>query len=314
MNETNKVVKVQKLNGYRPTLRSYLYVPADKPEKLERAAERGADAIIVDLEDAVAEGSKRAARHVAASWLESIRLNGFPEIWVRVNAARTSHFFADVEAVVAPTLSGICLPKSEEPEDLFRLHELLALAEEKAGLALEQIRVSALIETPYGLIGALKLAGGPRVDRLQIGEADLAAHLALQPADNEAELLPARFQVVLVSAASKLAPPVGPVSVDFSNLEALRSTTLGLRRLGFGGRAAIHPAQVPVINSVFTPSADEEADARSIVDRYRVAQNAGTGVIDDGTGKMIDEAVIRSALAVVERASLCRSIDDRRDS
>jgi citrate lyase beta subunit len=69
-----------------------------------------------------------------------------------------------------------------------------------------------------------------------------------------------------------------------------------------------------VINSVFTPSADEEADARSIVDRYRVAQNAGTGVIDDGTGKMIDEAVIRSALAVVERASLCRSIDDRRDS
>lgn len=286
------------------TLRSYLYVPADRPDRLARSTGRGADALIVDLEDAVAPASKAEARGHAAAFLAGAGPTEVVEVWVRVNAIGSPYLADDVAAVTGPALCGICLPKCETVQDLVVLDQLLSAAEERSGLPVGSVQVSALVESARGLLGVADLATGARVDRLQLGEADLAADLGVEPGPEEEEFRTARFQLVLVSAAGGLAAPIGPVSRDFTDLERLRRTTEGLRRLGYGGRAAIHPAQVAVINQVFTPSHDEAVHAREVVAHYQEALEAGVGAVRDGDGTMIDEAVVRSARRILDRVAL----------
>jgi citrate lyase subunit beta / citryl-CoA lyase len=141
--------------------------------------------------------------------------------------------------------------------------------------------------------------------RLAIGEADLASELGIEvsPGD-EREMLSARTMLVLASAAAGLDPPMGPVSTDFRDLDALRASSEALRRLGFRGRSCIHPAQVPVVNDVFTPTPVQLARAQHLVERYDAALAEGAGVITDDNGKMIDEAVVRGARRIVAHAHL----------
>ncbi|MFC6929162.1 aldolase/citrate lyase family protein [Actinomadura yumaensis] len=128
-----------------------------------------------------------------------------------------------------------------------------------------------------------------------MGEADLRADLGVEPGPDGRELLFARSQVVMASAAARIEAPIAPVSTDFRDLDSLRASTLALKRLGFQGRACIHPDQLPVVNAVFTPSAQEVARARDLVERYDAAIAAGTGVCLDERGRLVDEAVVRSA-------------------
>lgn len=290
--------------------RSHLYVPGDQAEKLERAADRGADALIVDLEDSVAPDAKPSARRLVARWLAS---RGYgdtagrapAEVWVRVNpvgSARPQDVRDDVAAVVGPGLAGVCLAKAQSAEEVRVLDELLAAAEDRVGMEPGSLRVSALIESARGLLAAPSIAGAPRLSRLQIGEADLGAELGIAAGPDESELAALRLQVVVASAAAGIGAPVGPVSTNFTDLEAFAAGTERLKRLGFGGRAVIHPAQIPVVHAVFTPSPEEVRQARDLVERFDAAVAAGSGVIVDECGRMVDEAVVRVARNLLARA------------
>jgi citrate lyase subunit beta/citryl-CoA lyase len=281
--------------------RSYLYAPGDQPRKLQQALASGADAIIADLEDAVAPSAKANARRTVADWLATQLHGDQPELWVRVNAS--ARLLADdVHAVIGPTVTGICLPKTHTPEQFRSLGELLAAAERQAGLAEGSIRVVPLLESAAGILSAPAIAQEPRVWQLGLGELDLCAEVGIQPSADERELLPVRVQVVLASAAAGLVAPIGPVSTDFRDLVALRRSTDTLRRVGFGSRWAIHPAQVPVINQTFTPTPEQLEAARRLVERYDGALDQGVGVCVDEDGQMVDEAVVRAARRTLAQA------------
>ena len=275
--------------------RSYLYVPGDRPDRLAKAAGRGADALIADLEDAVAPARKAFARDTVRHWLPG----SHGEIWLRINAGRPD---LDIVEVVSGRVAGVVVPKAE-PSLLADVDDLLAARERSLELPPGTIRVLPLIETAAGLLSVAAVAKAPRVLRLGIGEADLAAELRLRPDPDADQLTSLRLQLVVASAAGRIGPPVAPMSADFRDLAALRTSTSALRRLGFQARTAIHPAQLPVINEVFTPSAVEVASARRLVALFAAAEQAGAGVTVDDAGRMVDVALVRTARETVALAS-----------
>ena len=277
--------------------RSYLYVPADQPDRLAKASGRGADAIIIDLEDAVAPARKAAARSLVRDWLATQAPPPLP-LWLRVNAGQAD---LDIAEAVRGQLAGIVVPKAE-PGLLAQVDELLTARERALGLAPGAIGVQPLIETAAGLLAAAAIAAAPRVVRLGLGEVDLAAELGLRPGAAAAEMTALRLQVVVASAAAGIAAPVAPVSRDFRDPAGLRDSTRALLHLGFRARTAIHPAQVPVINEVFTPTRGEVGQARRILAAFSKCEQAGAGVMVDDSGQMVDIAVVRSARETLARA------------
>jgi citrate lyase subunit beta / citryl-CoA lyase len=269
--------------------RSYLYVPGDQPARLQRAAQRGADALIIDLEDSVALSAKDHARTHAGRWITAASRSSGP-VWVRVNPGQAA---ADIAATVWPGVTGVVVAQ---------VGELLGQREPEIGLPAGSLAMLPLIETAAGLLTAAAIAAAGRVARLGIGEADLAAELNLRPGPGREELMPLRLQIVVASAAAGIAAPVAPVATNFRDLSALRESTRAALRLGFRARTAIHPAQLPVINEVFTPSAAEVSQAQQIVMAFEAAERDGSGVITGGDGEMVDVAVIRSAREVLARA------------
>ncbi len=273
------------------TARSYLYVPGDSGERLERSTSRGADAVIADLEDAVAAARRPAARTAIAAWLTSDQVEG--QRWVRINAGPEG--LKDLDAVHSVHLSGVVVPKVRRVDDLEPVAEALALLDRSQGNAGRGVALMVLVETAGALRDVHAIAEHPAVRMLQMGELDLAAELGIQPSNDGSELSYARSHVVMASAAAGLDPPVGAVSPDFKNLEGYRSSCERLRRLGFFARAAIHPAQIPVIHRVFTPSAAEVEAARRTLSRYEAEVSAGSAVLTDTDGSMVDEAVVRAS-------------------
>jgi citrate lyase subunit beta/citryl-CoA lyase len=283
----------------RDPVRSYLYVPATEPDRLAKSLERGADAVIADLEDAVAVGDKAAARETVARWLA--RLPATPvQVWVRINAESP----AEDVAVLTGQATGVVVPKAS-PALLERVDAALADRERDLDLPSGRFAVVPLIESAAGLLDLPAIAAGSRVHRLGIGEADLMGELGLRPGADRAELLPLRLQVVVASVAAGIAAPVAPTSTDFRDLESFRSTSAALLRLGFRGRTAIHPGQVPVVNEAFTPGEEELAAAQRLIDRFEAA---GSGVVVDDRGRMVDLAVVRAARETVQRAGLAARI------
>lgn len=275
------------MNRYAAAARSALYVPGDQPSKLAKALLRGADAVIVDLEDAVPASHKDAARLAVAEWLSTAD-PGHAEVWVRVNSGNLRD--VDIRAVtVTSPVTGFCLAKTRSAADVKEVDSLLTSLHSEA-------LITPLLESAAAILAAPDIARAPRVARLQVGEADLAAELGIEPGPAATELLWARSQIVLASAAAGIYPPLAPVSTNFADLGAFERSTRALRQLGYRGRACIHPAQIPVANEVFTPTAAEVDRARRVI---RLAEAAGGGAVSDGEGAMIDEALVRSARRVI---------------
>ena len=301
-------------------MRSTLYVPGDQPEKMAKALKSGADGIIFDLEDAVAPSSKGRARSTVAEFIRTqitrapiasaqMTEENRPALLVRVNVGDAG--IDDLRGLVpvcGAGLAAIYLPKISHVDELRAVDFELAALEVAAGLVAGVLGVVALLETAEGIFNARIIAGGPRVRRLAIGEADLSAELGVElTGGSEHEMLSARSMLVLASAAAGIDPPVGPVSTDFRDLEALRASCEGLRRMGFRGRSCIHPAQVAVVNEVFTPTVAQLEKAERLVANYDDALRAGEGVIVDDSGRMIDEAVVRSARRIVAQRDVIRA-------
>lgn len=278
--------------------RTYLYVPGHAADKLAKAARRGADALIVDLEDAVPPAGKAAAREAVAGWLAAGP--GDLPIWVRVNSGPLRD--DDLRALAGQrALTGVVLAKVDAASDVADAARVLADAGDHDTLLMP------MVETAAALLDIAAIARQPRVYQLQLGEVDLAGELGLEPGDDEAELAPTRSQVVVASAAVGIHPPVGPVSRITADEAALDVSTRRLRRQGFIGRACIHPHQLPVVHQVFTPTAAEVRAARDTLALLGTATADGTGVVLDAAGQLVDAAVLcgaRRTLALARQAGL----------
>ena len=268
--------------------RSHLYVPANDLERLTKALGRGADALIVDLEDGVSPTDKDLARQNLTSFLND--LNSDVEIWVRVNPEKGA-LEADLAAAVHKNCRGIVLAKATTLAEIQNLDSLITELEKSRGIT-KKLEVSALIESALGVFNAQVIATGPRITRMQVGESDLRADLGTSGLAGETTTQFARSMAVFASAAAGINPPLAAVSTNFKDLDAYRKSSQDFKEWGYFGRACIHPAQVEIVNEVFTPNADELAAAQDILDRLVAA---GGGVALDAKGRMIDEAIAKIA-------------------
>jgi citrate lyase subunit beta/citryl-CoA lyase len=259
--------------------RSYLFVPGTRPERFAKALGAGAHAVIVDLEDAVPPSEKDAARAAVANALSAAQ-----PLLVRVNAAGTPWFDADVALCRREGVSGIVLPKAEEA---------IGIEHVRRGAG-ERAEILPLIETALGLWNAPAIARAPGVRRLLFGSIDFQVDLRL----TDDELLAYRSQLVLVSRLAELQPPVDGVTTAIDDADALARDAARARRLGFGGKLCIHPKQVPIVNAAFEPSADAIAWARRVVEAD--ARAAGAAVAVDG--KMVDRPVLLQAQEILASA------------
>lgn len=271
-----------------------LYAPADRPERFEKALDAGADAVIVDLEDAVTASRKDAAREAlgefAALWSE--RGESAPAVQVRVNAPGSSWHDADLVAVAAlPAAFGVRLPKTQSGDDVAAVRAAVPGRE-----------VHALLESALSIERAFEIASSG-VAAISTGEADLRAELGV-PAGSagEAGLTWSRSRIVNAAAAAGLPAPLMAVHADVADLDGLEASCRAGRALGFGGRTAVHPRQIAVIRRAFTPDAAEIARAQSIVDRVQTAAADGSGafLLEDGT--FIDVAMVRAAERILAAA------------
>jgi citrate lyase subunit beta/citryl-CoA lyase len=280
-----------------PTIlpRSFLYVPAGKPDLFAKATAGPADAIVLDLEDAVPLQHKPAARRELRRWFDTRRDPG-AEQWVRVNAETLEE---DLDAVVRPGLAGIFLAKASVVA-MTELAQRLGALEPERGLEVGSVKVVGLLESAHALADLPSLARADRLTTFGVGEVDLLADLRVTRSPRSAAAVEAlRMQVVMHAAAAGLAAPVAPTSTDFRDLEAFAESTRLMRDLGFRSRTAIHPRQVPVIHQVLTPDPESVATAGSVIARFDAA---GGGVTTDEHGRLIDAAVVREAQETLARA------------
>jgi citrate lyase beta subunit len=270
------------------TARSLLFAPGNDERKLEKALAAGADAVVADLEDAVPATEKEAARTVARRVLGGAATASL--VAVRVNAAGTEHWGADLQAVADLELDALVLPK--------------ATPEAVGALGPDGPPVVAIVETALGVRHAYETARLPRVAALVLGAVDLGLELGLEPRADGQEVLYARSRLVLESAAAGLRSPFDLVHVDTRDDEGLEAEARLARSLGFRGKACIHPAQVAIVNRVFSPTGEERERARRVVEAYErgLADGRGAVAVD---GEMIDLPVVERArriLAETERS------------
>jgi citrate lyase subunit beta/citryl-CoA lyase len=286
-------------------MRSLLFVPADGGSKLDKAVASGADAVIVDLEDSIASERKDAARVAALDFLKRAGVaKQRPRLLVRINGLDTGMTDADLDAIVTGRPDAIVFPKAEGGASVVHLDAKLTAREAIAGVPEGQIKILAQgVESAAGLFAAGTFRGASvRLIGLTWGPEDLSAELGAEANRNtQGELTdPYRIarSICLYAAAAAKLPAIETVYVDFRNSEGLRHDTEAARRDGFTGRLAIHPAQVPVINEVFTPSAAQIERAKAVVAAFAAQPGAGTVGID---GKMYDRPHLARAQALLAR-------------
>jgi citrate lyase subunit beta/citryl-CoA lyase len=287
-------------------LRSLLFVPGDSPKKLDKGMASGADALIVDLEDSISPANKEDARKTALAFLKSARAaKDRPRLLVRVNAIDTGLIDGDLDAVMAAAPDAIMLPKAEGGASVIHLDAKLAVREAENGLpenATGIVAIATETATAMFLVGTFRNAS-TRLKGLTWGAEDLSADLGAQAnRDKDGNFLdPYRLarSLCLAGAASASVQPIDTVYVDFRNDAGLRRETEEARRDGFTAKMAIHPAQVEVINNVFTPTAEAIAHARRVVNAFAATPGGGVVGID---GVMYDRPHLLRAQTMLARA------------
>jgi citrate lyase subunit beta / citryl-CoA lyase len=276
-----------------PSLRSLLYVPADSERFVGKAHERGADAVILDLEDAVAAGEKAKARAALAAAVPSVARNG-AAVFVRINAGSD----ADAEAACRADAYGLFVPKTRDPTALIRLAAFLGTIEQQSGRA--PMRLVPMIEDAGAVFEARAIgAATPRVLALVTGGEDIATAMGAVPTP---EVL--RFPKLMVHLAAKA---VGVLSLglirtvaDYRDAGAIAQSAREARDFGFDGATCVHPSVVPILNAAFTPSVEEIALARRLITAADHAAKEGKGAFELD-GRMVDEPVVARARELLKR-------------
>jgi citrate lyase subunit beta/citryl-CoA lyase len=280
-------------------LRSFLFAPGNHARRVEKALSLDADAVILDLEDAVATAEKTAARDAVIAAL------GRPRralLYVRVNAVDTEFCYGDLAAIVRPGLDGVILPKVESAAGLATADWLLAQLEREQGLMPRTI-----IETARGLnqIDAI-LATGTRVRRIAFGAGDFTLDVNMAWSRDEVELAYARAKIVTASRAAGIEAPFDTVWVDLADEEGLEASARTALGFGFQGKMCIHPNQIAIVNRVFTPSEAEIAFAERVVAAFAQAEAEGSAATQLN-GKFIDYPILYRAQRILEKVAAVRA-------
>lgn len=262
--------------------RSWLFVPANRPERFVKAVASGADLAVIDLEDAVPADRKESAREAAAAWLA-----GGGEAAVRINPADSEHHAGDVAALAGVAgLRAVLLPMAVSAESLAALHDRLG----------PDVPLVAQVETAAGLLAAVELARAPGVVRLAFGHLDFAADIDAAPVPEA--LAHAQSSLVVASRVAGIAGPVDSITTDLDDEATTRDDAARARRLGFTGKLCIHPRQVAAVNDAMSPTPEDVAWAERIV-------AAGDGAVRVD-GQMVDAPVVARAERILARARSSR--------
>jgi citrate lyase subunit beta/citryl-CoA lyase len=284
-----------------------LFAPGNHPRKIEKVFGVGADAVILDLEDAVAIREKVAARQAVVEALKKPRsCKGY----VRVNALDTPFCYGDLLAVVGRWLDGVVLPKAESAAHVLTVDWLLTQLERERDLPAGGIDLIPIIETGRGVAAVKEIAGsGPRVKRLAFGAADYTRDIGMRWTLEESELAPTRAAIVLASRVAGIEPPIDtPFLHVGKHRDSLHRTTERARDIGFQGKLCIHPEQIDPVNQVFTPTEKEIAEARKIVEAFAAAEAGGSASIQVD-GQFVDYPIVEKAKRILEMARQISSGD-----
>lgn len=284
--------------------KSYLFVPGDNDKKMLKAKNAGADAIILCLEDAVAETSKKAARAKVRQFLQAHEDDSPCQLWVRVNSLSSPHVLKDLVEVMPGKPFGVFLPKPAEADDFKTLDNYLTALEVQNGIAAGSTHIMSVAESSIGAINQNAfIHASQRLSGLTWGAEDLTADIGAttnRDKDGTYFLIHRmnRANCLLVSAAGNM-QAIDGICPDYRSQKTLRTECERARMEGFTGKLAIHPDQVAIINECFTPSKDEVAYARRVVEAFAKANGAGTVGLD---GRMLDLPHLKQAQRILEQS------------
>lgn len=267
--------------------RSFLFVPGNRPQRFEKAVRSGADAVVLDLEDAVPLADKSLARHAIGDSLPRLRELGVP-LLVRINAASLALGEEDLRWLAhLPGVAGVMLPKAESDGDVLQVRA-----------AAHGVPVLPIIESAAGHAALQSIAAAPGVLRLVVGHIDFMADTGLQCGEEQAELAPLRFAVAMATRLNGLAPAIDGVTVEVGDEARLHADALRAVRFGFGGKLCIHPGQVAALHRSLTPTEGELAWARRVIEADRCSGGAALQL----DGRMVDAPVVLQARRALARA------------
>jgi len=292
-----------------PIWRSALYVPANVPRFIDGAHKRGADAIIVDLEDSVPIAERPTARRDLIATAENVARGG-ADVIVRINRPWRQAML-DLEAAISPRVKALAVTKVDSADHIRLVSEVVSELEAERGMAVGTTKFTAMIETADAWFHMPEIAkADPRIVALTLGGEDFALSVGMLPTA-EGLFMPKQQLAIAARAAGIL--PLGFIGTvaDYKDLDAFRETVRRSRRLGFRGASVIHPAQIPILNDEFAPSADEVASARKIVAAYDEAVAAGRGSISVD-GKMVDVPVVLRAQEVLAISAAIKEREGKR--
>jgi citrate lyase subunit beta/citryl-CoA lyase len=273
-----------------------LFVPGNNARRVEKALTLDADAVILDLEDAVAAAEKASARTAVVESLSKPRRS---LVYVRVNGMSTDWCYPDLTAIVRPGIDGIILPKAESAADLRAIDWVLGALEREHGLAHGSVDFMPIIETGRGLATVREICEtGGRLRRVVFGAADFTLDMNMQWTREENELQHARSSIVLASRAAGIEAPIDTVWARLRDTDGFRASVMTSKHLGFQGRLCIHPDQLAVVHEVFTPSAEEHARAKKIVAAFEEAERMGLASIQVD-GQFVDYPIVEKARRTV---------------
>lgn len=270
--------------------RSYLFVPGNQPERIQKAILSDTDAVIVDLEDSVPIQKKAVAREQVVSALQELGPVTKP-IYIRINDRLTPFWNDDLEILKMYPFAGVVLPKADSGDDIHILEKYLP----------EEMHIIPLIETARGVLAVQNIAASSnRVKRIAFGAIDFCLELGISPTPNQEALLYPRSIIAIASAAYYLGAPIDTVYTDLHNEDGLMEEANRAKQLGFQAKLCIHPMQTKIINGIFSPAKEEVTWAIEVVVAFEKAELEGSAAIQLN-GKMVDYPVYKQAIQILER-------------
>jgi citrate lyase subunit beta/citryl-CoA lyase len=285
------------------SMRTALFVPGNRPERVDKAVSSRSDVVIIDLEDAVPLADKETTRKIVR---EKIDLHREKTILVRVNSLDTGFIEGDLEAIVTEGLFGVMLPKVDRPLHLSQINRMLCKEEKKKGVRRGSIFVIPLIESAAAVENIFSIitekTEPERLLTVAFGAADYTLDMGIRLTKSGEELLYPRARIAVACRAANAAKPLDtPFMVDLKDLQALEQDALKAKQLGFGGKLCIHPIQLETINTIFSPAQEEIVFAEKVVRAFREAETEGKAAIQV-EGKFVDYPVVEHSRRLLEIA------------